>query len=81
MKVVDLKAYKINKKRDRIKHIRETILRVTGRRLSDDEIFDIYGAAVFVSELSRGEHDVANATFDDARASRDDADPTRKGIT
>lgn len=56
-KVVDLKAYKINKKRDRIKHIRETILRNTGLRLSDDEIFDIYGAAVFVSELSRGEHD------------------------
>lgn len=55
-KVVNLKAYQLHKKRDRVKHIRETVLRVMGRRLSDDEIFDIYGAAVFVSELSRGEH-------------------------
>ena len=62
MKVVDLKAYKLNKKRDRVKHIRETILRVTGRRLSDDEIFDIYGAAVFVSELSRGEYEKKRPT-------------------
>jgi hypothetical protein len=55
-KVVNLKAYQLHKKRDRIKHIRETILRVTGRRLSDDEIFDIYGAAVFVSDLSKGKY-------------------------
>jgi len=60
--IVNLKAYKINKKRDRIKHIRETILRHTGRRLSDDEIFDIYGAAVFVAELSRGEHEKKRPT-------------------
>jgi hypothetical protein len=39
-----------------VKHIRETILRVTGRRLTDDEIFDIYGAAVFVSDLSKGKY-------------------------
>ena len=62
MKVVDLKKYKRLKKRDRVKHIRDTILRVTGRHLTDDEIYDIYGAAVFVSEVSRGEHDETSSS-------------------
>jgi hypothetical protein len=55
-KVVNLKAYQLHKKQDRVKHIRETILRATGRRLTDDEIFDIYRAAVFVSDLSKGKY-------------------------
>jgi len=55
MTVVDLKTYKIRKKRDHINHIRETILKISGHYFTNDEIYDIYEAAVFVSELSKEE--------------------------
>lgn len=54
-RVIELESYRIRKaRRDRIKLIRETVLEVTGRRLSDDEIADIYQDEDLYKETGAG---------------------------